>query len=213
MNFLGKNELRAIDIFNEHLEEVDNTLKKMLEMLKHSDSSTEKTSFFAGEVRKCEKKADECRRRMESEMYQGTFLPNFRGDLLGIIETVDLVANRAESVADDIDLQNLEIPKELLPGFIKLAELSKETFNCLRKAAEMVFNDLEEANRLIFLTEETEDKNDCQERELIKIIFESKISLPEKIQLKLLAEKISQIADDAENASDRIQIVVFKRRI
>lgn len=44
------------------------------------------------------------------EMYSGAFLPNFRGDLLGLIESVDKVANKAEYVADLIVLQNQKFP-------------------------------------------------------------------------------------------------------
>jgi len=140
-------------------------------------------------------------------------LPNFRGDLLGIIESLDKIANKAEAVADEIELQNLRIPAELFENFESLAKKSLETFQALKDAAKEMFEDFESASQKITDTEKFEHEADEIERETIRKIFSLDISLAEKIQLKKLVHRIADISDTSEDVSDRIQIILYKRKV
>ena len=214
MQFFGKKELRIIQLFQDHMVAVENTVKSLIDFLKNLENGDIDRESFVEKIRKNESDADDKRRKMETEMYLGAFLPNFRGDLLGIAESIDVVANKAESTADLIELQNIRIPEEFIPRLIELAEKSLETYLSVKQAASSIFNDMDVANDHINKTEQLEHESDQLEKALVKTLFrKEEIELAHKIQLEKLIKKLADIADQAENVSDRLQIVIFKRRV
>ncbi|MEA1885208.1 MAG: DUF47 family protein [Thermotogota bacterium] len=214
MQFFGKKELRIIQLFEDHMVAVENTVKSLIDFLKNIDNPDLDRETYVEKIRKNESDADDKRRKMETEMYLGAFLPNFRGDLLGIAESIDVVANKAESTADLIELQNLNIPKEFIPKLIELVEKSLETYLSVKQAASLIFNDMDVANEHINRTADLEHESDILEKNLVRTLFrKDEIELAHKIQLEKLIKKLADIADQAENVSDRLQIVVFKRRV
>jgi hypothetical protein len=146
-------------------------------------------------------------------MYRGAFLPNFRGDFLGLVENFDRIANRAEGIADHIILTKIVIPDELIDDLAEQFRMSLKTYKSLKDAAEMLFEDLEQAAELVLKTEKLEHAEDSFERNLIKKVFSMDIKLAHKSQLRELVMSIGDIADLSEDCSDRIEIVVLKRRV
>lgn len=214
MQFFGKKELRIIQLFEDHMVAVENTVNALINLLKEFEKDPKSIVKTVEAVRQNESDADMKRRKMETEMYLGAFLPNFRGDLLGIAESIDVVANKAESTADLIELQNIEIPDFMLPKLVTLSEKSLDTFLSVKNAAKAIFKDMEVANTYIQTTEGLEHESDLVEKEIIRELFRKEaIELAHKMQLEKLVKKIADIADQAENVSDRLQIVIFKRRI
>ncbi|MBO8167263.1 MAG: TIGR00153 family protein [Kosmotoga sp.] len=214
MLFLGKKEILIIELFKEHLDAVEKTilsLEKYLSDMQGKDPEKVKESY--DEIHERETKADSIRRRMESEMYQGAFLPNFRGDLLGLVENFDRIANSAESISDQIYLQKMKIPQDIHKEIVVQLEFSLKTFRALKKAAELMFEDLEKAGELVIETEKLEHEEDIFERKLIEKIYSTELSLAEKMQLRELVTHIGSLADLSEDCSDRIEIVILKRRV
>ncbi|ACJ75407.1 hypothetical protein H17ap60334_01606 [Thermosipho africanus H17ap60334] len=209
--FFGKKEQVVIELFRQHLDAVENTIVKLQDLI--YEEKKEKYKELAEEVRKAETTADQIRRKAELEMYSGAFLPNFRGDLLGTIEALDRIANKAESVADEIDLQDLTIPKEIHENLKALISKSLETYKALKEAAKEMFEDFEKASQMIVETERFEHETDEIERSTIRKIFSLDIPLAEKIQLKDLVHRIADISDTSEDVSDRIQIILYKRKV
>ncbi|RDI90276.1 hypothetical protein Ob7_09227 [Thermosipho africanus Ob7] len=209
--FFGKKEQVVIELFRQHLDAVENTIVKLQDLI--YEEKKEKHKELAEEVRKAETTADQIRRKAELEMYSGAFLPNFRGDLLGTIEALDRIANKAESVADEIDLQDLTIPKEVHENLKALISKSLETYKALKEAAKEMFEDFEKASQMIVETERFEHETDEIERSTIRKIFSLDIPLAEKIQLKDLVHRIADISDTSEDVSDRIQIILYKRKV
>jgi len=213
MQFFGKKEQKIIELFEQHLFEEENTVKEMINLFENLGNGDGAISEFSEKVRIAESKADSLRRKMEEEMYLGGFLPNFRGDLLGIVESIDVVANKAETVADEIELQRLVIPENMIPDFIILGRISLKAYQSTSKAAITMLSDLEKSNAYVQETRKYEHESDVLERTMVKELFIMDIDLAEKILIKKLITKISDIADHSENVSDRIQILIFKRRV
>ncbi|HNS66884.1 MAG TPA: DUF47 family protein [Mesotoga infera] len=212
--FFGKKEMAIIQLFEEHLEYIGRTLENLekvfLAILHNDETSIE---IYAEEVHKMESAADSKRREMENAMYQGAFLPNFRGDFLGLAEAFDKVANEAENVVDQIVLQNLVISDDLKEDLLKQVQLSVETYRVCREAAVNLFQELDVAEEKIKETEKLENIEDSHERALVKKIFEKDISLAEKRQLRELVISIGNIANLSEDCSDMMEIIVLKRRV
>ncbi|MFO7881919.1 MAG: TIGR00153 family protein [Kosmotogaceae bacterium] len=214
MLFVGKKEQDIIEHFKKHIKAVEETLEglgQLLETYKKGDSDDlEKVNDI---IHERESDADKVRRSMETEMYRGAFLPNFRGDFLGLVENFDRIANRAEGIADHIILTRIVIPDELIDDLIKQFGMSLKTYKSLRDGAEELFDDLEEAAELVLKTEKLEHDEDQFERDLIKKVFSMDLELAHKNQLRELILSIGDLADLSEDCSDRIEIVVLKRRV
>jgi hypothetical protein len=212
--FFGKKEVAIIQLFHEHLDFISRTLEnleKVFISIQNDDLSS--VEIYSEEVRKMESAADAKRREMENAMYQGAFLPNFRGDFLGLAESFDKVANEAENVVDQIELQRLVIPAELKADLLKQLQLAVETYETSKEAAINLFQELSIAEEKIKETERLENIEDSHERALVKKIFEMNLSLAEKRQLRELVLSIGDIANLSEDCSDRMEIIVLKRRV
>jgi len=213
MWIFGKKEERIIELIKNHLDLVERTIESLRDYLNMYFSDGEKATVIYERIQTLESDADRVRRKMETDMYSGAFLPNFRGDLLGLIESVDKIANKAEFVADLIELQHPVIPDELKDGILRQIDLSLETFRMLKRSIEYLFEDLQKAGEYVILTEKREHEEDEVERGNIKKLFELDIERCAKLEIKEIIRSIGDIADRAEDSSDRVEIIILKRRV
>ncbi len=203
----GKKENEVIGSFKKHLQVVHKVVANTFRIFDIPESERENV---VKDVRKYETEADSIRRNTETLMYLGAFLAHSRGDMLGLIEAVDKIANKAETVADVIYLQNLEIPDSLLKRYKEEYEYSMNAYNALEKAIELLFENTEETKKFVLEVEKWENEGDKVERNLMIDIFKLDLELARKIQLRELALQIGDIADRSEDASDRIEIIILK---
>ncbi|KUK81870.1 MAG: Uncharacterized protein XD96_1012, partial [Petrotoga mobilis] len=92
--------------------------------------------------------------------------------------------------------------------------LVKKTYKSLKKSIENVFENIEKSSEYIQKVELHEHEEDVLEKDLIRRLFEiDNLELSEKLQLKDLFLQIGDIADRAEDASDKLEIIVLKRNI
>ncbi len=212
---VGKKEQEIVNLVREHLDRISETLASLSNLLEaYLSQQFDRISELAEEVRRLEHEADVVRRQVENIMYGGAFLPNFRGDLLGIIEAADKVANKAEYVADVLEIEKPYIPLSLHTDIRRLLDMSVETYNALKMSINYLFEDLDQVVDYVKKTEEREHDVDGIERGLLRQIFAiSDISQGQKMHLKDLVRNIADIADRAEDCSDRVQIVSLKRRV
>ena len=213
MWIFGKKEERIIELIKNHLDLVERTIESLRDYLNMYFSDGEKATVIYGRIQTLESDADRVRRKVETDMYSGAFLPNFRGDLLGLIESVDKIANKAEFVADLMELQHPVIPDELKDGILRQIDLSLETFRMLKRSIEYLFEDLQKAGEYVILTEKREHEEDEVERGNIKKLFELDIERCAKLEIKEIIRSIGDIADRAEDSSDRVEIIILKRRV
>jgi len=213
MWIFGKKEERIIELIKNHLDLVERTIESLRDYLNMYFSDGEKATVIYGRIQTLESDADRVRRKVETDMYSGAFLPNFRGDLLGLIESVDKIANKAEFVADLMELQHPVIPDELKDGILRQIDLSLETFRMLKRSIEFLFEDLQKAGEYVILTEKREHEEDEVERGNIKKLFELDIERCAKLEIKEIIRSIGDIADRAEDSSDRVEIIILKRRV
>lgn len=212
---VGRKEQEIVNLVREHLNRISETLVSLTNLLEaYLSQQFDRIGELAEEVRRLEHEADVVRRQVENIMYGGAFLPNFRGDLLGIIEAADKVANKAEYVADVLEIEKPYIPLSLHTDIRRLLDMSVETYNALKMSINYLFEDLDRVVDYVKKTEEREHDVDGIERGLLRQIFAiPDISHGQKMHLKDLVRSIADIADRAEDCSDRVQIVSLKRRV
>ncbi len=159
-----------------------------------------------------ESKADDERREIEYAMYGRALIPESRGDILGILEALDLVPNKCESVLYQIWYQNMSIPGQYTEQLRKLVQVNQQSYALLCQAVRCVFSDIQQVLPAVDLVVEKESESDRIERGLIKSVFDAPGDKADKILLKEVILEIGAISDRAENAADRVRIVAVKRQ-
>jgi uncharacterized protein len=165
------------------------------------------------EIHAAESRADDIRREIEVLMYSKALFPESRGDMLGLIETIDRIPNQAQSVIRKVSNEHIKISEVLQFKTIQLVKTSCLCGNIAVEASEKLFTNYTIATTAIGKVDELESEADRLYSDLVKSVFDSNMDGIDKILLRDLFESIEAISDRAENVADRIRIIVAKRRI
>ncbi len=178
-----------------------------------SDASREELKQRYVKIQAAEKAADETRRCVENMMYSEAVFPESRGDILGLIEAMDSVANHSESSVRMVLSQHITVPPVYWENLTRLVKTCHRCVCSLLRAAEQLFESLMDAAVTVGEIHRLESEADVIEEDLIDAIFSGDEPDLQKILLRDLVKHVSQIADSAETAGDRIRIMVAKRSI
>lgn len=164
-------------------------------------------------VHRYEGKADDIRRSLEDKMYSQALFPESRGDLVGLLEAIDRVPNRAESVVRMLMTHHLLVPDDLKAGIIELADICRRCTDALLEGAENLFSNYTAATVAVGKVDELESEADHLESALTERVFTGPWDGAYRILLRDLIERLASVTDCAESAGDRIRITVAKRGI
>ena len=158
-----------------------------------------------------ESEADVLRRDIEKHLYSNTLIPDSRGDVLGLIETMDQLLSELEDTLWAFSIEKPTIPEELGSGYRKLTNMVIKSVDELALSGRAFFrspHDVPAYNHKVILYEKEADKISLN---LKTAIFDSSLDLSFKIQLREFADRIDGIADLAEDVADRLAIYAIKR--
>ena len=166
------------------------------------------------EVRKTESQADDLLKQIERTMLAGALLPAYREDYIGLLETLDKVANKAEDVANTLRLVRPDIPEQIRPIFAQIAALTEEQW---AEVPDLVKGLIEGRRGLV----EAADVLDVKEGEIDKIqrgttrvIYRDlELDLAHKMQMQALLDSVCHVSDHIENVGDRIALVAIKQSL
>ena len=214
--FFGK-ETEVEKLSKLHVELVYQCVYKLVDVMEHFyEHNIDSVDDGVNEVTRIEKEADDIRRKMEIEFFKGAFLPFDREDRINLAEQVDAVADSVQSTAYAISLGKITFPESFREDFTELVKISCDTVALLRDCIEMLDTDLGAALSKTHDIEKKEDEGDIVERRIISRLYDAyrtdEVSILKFIELKDITEKIGNIADRAEDASDRVPIIVAKRK-
>lgn len=172
------------------------------------------------EIHALESKADELRRSIKYKVYTQMLIPESRGDILGLLETSDNVIDRTKKLLNALDIEKPQIPEKLRSDFKELAEMSANAVDEMVKAARAFFNNSRILNDYVNKVYYYEHEADKLEEMIKRKAFEgdsidnnAKDSLCLRVQIRYFAEKISLLADDAEDVCERLTIYNIKRSV
>ena len=74
-------------------------------------------------VNAMESEADQLRRDIEKQLYSHTLVPDSRGDVLGLTETISQLLTRFEGSPWSFAIEQQEIPEEFNSGYRKLTNM------------------------------------------------------------------------------------------
>lgn len=214
--FFGK-ETEVEKLSKLHVELVYQCVYKLVDVMEHYyEHDFDSMDDEVNEITRIEQEADEIRRKMEIEFFKGAFLPFDREDRINLAEQVDAVADAVQSTAYAISLGKITFPKSFKEDFAELVKTSCDVVALLRDCIKTLDVDLGAALAKTHDIEKKEDEGDVIERRITRRLYEAyrndEISILKFIELKNITEKIGNIADRSEDASDRVPIIVAKRK-
>ncbi|RLB06906.1 MAG: hypothetical protein DRG50_04315 [Deltaproteobacteria bacterium] len=169
--------------------------------------------FLIEQTHKAESKCDDIRNTIELEMYGKALIPESRGDILGLLETMDSIPNQFELILYFIQTQKLRVPDFMTSDLKELLQISVDSWDLLRQSVESLFINPEVIQTLNQKIDRKESQGDFIERRLITNIFDSDIDTAYKILLRDLVVQIGNISDHTERVSRRVMIINVKRRV
>ena len=164
-------------------------------------------------VNAMESQADTLRRDIEKALYTYTLIPDSRGDVLGLIETLDQIMGLFEGALWAFDIEKPDIPEAFRADYRRLTNRVVDAVDALVLGARSFFrapHAVGDYNHKVMLYEKEADKISTK---LKKEIFASDIDLAHKNHLRYFVEHIDNVADWAEDVADRLAIYAIKRTV
>lgn len=159
--------------------------------------------------------ADIIKRKIENILYTQSLMPQLRGDILKLLESLDNILDLAKSNLYQFDVEVPFIPSEIHQDLIKLTELSGSAIESVIPAAKAYFRNPEavkESLHRVYLFEKEADKlADGIKRKVFHDMPNLKLS--EKFHLRYFTLHIETLSDAAQKVADLLSIMAIKRTI
>lgn len=211
--FLGKKEKAIEELIGKFFLKVKEALPELSRMINDYMNQDKQFKDDAYQVHLIEHEADGLRREILSKIYEGAFLPFYRGDYLIMIIMGDEIANLAESVASYLVLTRPEIPDFLEVGLKEMTASTIDTFEPLEEMLKCSFTNCQALPALMKDIEEREQKVDRLQWELTKALFKSDLALARKLHLKQFIDQLAGISDQIEDVGEKVEIMISKRPV
>ncbi len=165
------------------------------------------------ELRSLEADCDQLRREIRFRLYSRMLIPENRGDVLSILENADRIIDTTKKVAVKLEIEEPQIPEFLRQGMRDLSDSVSGAVDFTVQAAKAYLKTPGSVQDLLSKVHFHEHEADELEDSLKRAVFadQEEKRLSAKMQLSLLIEGISSIADTAEDVSDRISVAAIKR--
>ncbi len=166
------------------------------------------------EVRKTESQADDLLRQIERIMLAGALLPAYREDYIGLLESLDKVANKAEDVANTLRLVRPDIPEPIRPVFGQIAALTCEQWADVPDLVKGLIDGRRGLAEAADVLDEKEGQIDKIQRSTTRTIFRDlEVELAQKLLLRQVLDQVCHVSDHIENVGDRIALIAIKHSL
>ncbi|WP_285163813.1 DUF47 domain-containing protein [Shewanella goraebulensis] len=158
-----------------------------------------------------EHEADVLKREIEQTLYRKTLIPDLRSDVASLIDLTDRLINRQETIGLHLQIEKPLIPQAVEQDLMRLLAAVGSTIDHTLLCAKSFFTDLQrvqEYHQKVILFESDADKACTRAK---TILFDTDLPLINKVQLRYFFDRIDQVANLAEDISDRVAIFTLKR--
>lgn len=213
MPFLKKVQILELKI-DEFLNLVSESAILFEQVIKlYFDNKTSELEDKCQRIRVHERTADEYRKNIEQHLYRHTLIPENRGDVLAILENTDDVINQIKSLCLDLMIEKPHIPDVMKDCFISMSISTAHSVDELVKSVRAFFHNIHHvedfAHKVFFYEKEVDD---IGENSRIKL-YNTKIDLANKLEIKNFLLEIEKISDYCQNVCDRLIIYTIKRQL
>jgi predicted phosphate transport protein (TIGR00153 family) len=164
-------------------------------------------------ISKFESRADDLRRRIENHLYAHSLLPEYRGDVLELLESMDDIIDTAKETLNQFSIERPVILAELKEEFIELVEVVAKAVDSVVLSARAFFRDVSAIKNHLHKVYFFEKEADKASNRLKRHIFDLSIDLSHKNQLRYFTHNVDSIADCAEGVADKLNIFAIKRMV
>lgn len=203
---------RQVDEFLDVLADSALTFRKAIHIYLKSGASTDFMEKVE-QIVELETRGDHLTNSVELEMYRETLIPDARGDVLSLLESLDAIINAFKGVLWYFATETPAIPDDLKPRYDELSELTCVSVESLVVASRSFFRDPQSVKDHLHKVRYHEKEADKIVTNLRRDIFGRDVGLAEKIHLRFFAERIVWISDMAEDVADDLAIYAIKRSI
>lgn len=166
------------------------------------------------QISRVEHNGDEMRRAIERELYLKTLIPESRSDVLELLERLDSLLDQCKGVLWQFEIELPDVPEEHHLEMRELVEYSVKAVESIVRSSRAFFKEIGAVNDHMHKVSYWETESDkVATRMLMSIYRREDLSLCHKSQLKDLVDRVSRIADKAEDVADRLSIFVIKRML
>ncbi len=120
-------------------------------------------------IDKLEGKADALRRKIENDLYLHSLIPEHRGDVLGLLESMDDVIDTAKVTLNQFDVEHPYIPEQFKPRYIELAETTSKAAEAVVLATRAFFKEVklvkDHLHKVYFYEQEADKQSDQIKRD------------------------------------------------
>jgi hypothetical protein len=214
MLFRDKRQDKVIETIDGYCALVGGTVEKYVEMVNAFLDGESEYKEASRKVHELESRADKIRFSVEREMYRGAFLPAYREDYIGLLETLDRVANKAEDAADLIFLVRPDVPADVAESLREIVRITglmgEPVVAMVRKTLRDDF-DIQEQVKQIGRLEQQVDR--IQFNAVRDVYRNPGLEKVDKLILKMVVDSIAEVSDKLENVGDRLSLVALKRKL
>ena len=164
-------------------------------------------------VRDYERKADELRKSTESMLYTYSLIPESRADVLGLLENLDNVIDRAKQIVQEFDVQQPDVEIGYLDLYVQVTSKSVKAVEQVVDAARAFFRNESRLRDCINKVDFFETEADRAGLRLKKQIFQSDLDLARKQHLRYFADALESLSDIAQEVSEQLAIASIKRAL
>lgn len=200
-----------IDEFLDKVSEAGLVFSRAMKVYLAQGSCPEFESFLEHETH-VEHRGDDLRRTIETALYAQTLIPDFRGDVLSLLEDMDNLVNIYEANLYRFSIEKPVIPSEYHRDFQDLTETVVTCVETVVLAARAFFRDIEavrDYNAKVMFYESEADKISTK---LKRAVFASDLDLARKTQLRYFVDRVDELANEAEDIADYLAIYTIKRK-
>ena len=210
-----KKQREIEELVFEHLDRVDESLRYFIQSLNAyvQERDLEKADAMALETHNSEGRADDVRRRVETQLLAGALMPASRRDILQLVDQVDRLANAAENALDHLLIQRIQIPDVMRPAILEITNKTEIIFTHVKEAIANLFEKMETALEHTQQIEHIEGEIDHIERKTLKELFNQDIDLAHKLQVNSFIRSVVELSDRAEDLSDHIELMVAQKHL
>lgn len=213
--FFGKGKIVEQKIL-EYLEQINEEKvifeKTILKYLKEKEKIKLKKRII--DVHTRESRADDIKREIVSLMYSQALLPDFRQNVMEMVERLDEIPNKMEMILFILEIENLKIPRVIYQDIKSLINKGMISIDRTIDAVKALLRNPGKVEEIINDIDIVESDSDKLERKIIKEIFKLKmVSDISRILLRDFVIEIAAIPDFAEHAGDIINIINMKVKV
>jgi predicted phosphate transport protein (TIGR00153 family) len=173
----------------------------------------ERCDAEANGMRTLEGEGNRLRRTIEIQLYTEMLIPDFRADVLGLLEDLNFLLGFSEDILLALTVEKPQIADAFKPDFQLLASSAVKTVESAVLAARAFFRNVAAVRDHLNKVGYHEEETDQIATRLKRAVFASDLGLDRKMHIRYFIDRIDRLADEAEDVADWLAIYSLKRSL